>query len=83
MKLLWTPIIFIIMSGCATTLSSSAATPAATKDAVSQASAKPATCDYVLLGDGTLLVSPAKEAKEDGELSNPVISTLRINAEYR
>jgi len=82
MKLLWTPIIFIIMSGCATTLSSSAATPA-TKDAVSQASVKPATCDYVLLGDGTLLVSPAKEAKEDGELSNPVISTLRINAEYR
>ena len=82
MKFLWTPIIFIIMSGCATTLSTSA-TPPVAKDAVSQASVKPATCDYVLLADGTLLVSPAKTTKEDKEFSNPVISTLHINTEYR
>ena len=83
MKFLWTPIIFIIMSGCATTLSSNAATPPVAKDAVSQASAKPATRDYVLLADGTLLVSPAKSAKKGKEFSNPVISTLHINTEYR
>tara|TARA_R100001082_G_C4325522_1_gene143138 strand:+ start:596 stop:847 length:252 start_codon:yes stop_codon:yes gene_type:complete len=83
MKLLYTiSVMLIIASGCATTLKSTPVTSSVEQPSTANATA-PTTYEYIVLADGTLLVAPVRTGVKRSELSNPVISNVRISAEYR
>jgi hypothetical protein len=85
MKLLYTVgLMALIISGCTTTLKNSSAVIAPPMPpSPEQANVEPTIYEYIVLADGTLLVSPSRRDAKHNRFSNPVISNVRINAEYR